>query len=181
VTRTRSEGRHTARAAALAFALALAAGGCGGDGEPEERAPAADRVPVPTKPPPSESSRERPERGENRGEESGSARTTPEPAPGGAAGEEPVRTEVELGVDRAGVRPARVKVAPFVAVRVTLRQDDGGRYVLAFGTRRLTVDARRPVARLLLRGLPAGGRHVGRPVAGTRRGARITASAEPGP
>jgi hypothetical protein len=168
------------RPVTLLAALALAAAGCGGDEEP---AGAGERAAT-AAPPPSKAERDRQDAGGERDagrEEGSSAPTTPEPAPGGAAGEEPVRTEVELTVEPGGVRPARVKVAPFVAVNVTLRQDDGGRYALAFGTRRLAVDARRPVARLMLRGLPAGGRHVGRPVAGTRRGVRIVASAEPGP
>jgi hypothetical protein len=167
------------RPVTLLAALALAAAGCGGDEEP---AGAGERAAT-AAPPPSKAERDRQDAGGERDarEEGSSAPTTPEPAPGGAAGEEPVRTEVELTVEPGGIRPARVKVAPFVAVNVTLRQDDGGRYALAFGTRRLAVDARRPVARLMLRGLPAGGRHVGRPVAGTRRGVRIVASAEPGP
>ncbi len=104
---------------------------------------------------------------------------SPEDQEGGAGDEIPARSQA-LFTGRGGrISPRRVRVPPFIAVRVELRSADGARYRLRGGGKTLraggrlssmgaTFDGLRPGRRLTLSG--AGGRAV-----------VVEASAEPGP
>ena len=106
----------------------------------------------------------------------GSARS-PEDEPGGAGDEIPARAEAIITGRRGRLSPRKVRVPPFIAVRVVLRSGDGKAYqlngagmTLSAGGRRsdtATFDGLRPGRRLLMRS--TGGRVV------------VEASAEPGP
>jgi hypothetical protein len=102
---------------------------------------------------------------------------SPEDRPGGAGDESPARTQALFTGRGGSVRPRRVQVPPFIAIRVELRSADGRAYRLRFGRRSIAVGG--------------GGRSVshtfdglrpGRSLVGTGAGrVVIEASAEPGP
>lgn len=177
-----------ALAAALA-AAALALGACGGDDEDapapapdsgadtEEAAPPADTGPDEAQPQPPVPD-EQPAAPEGQGEERPKPRPSPEDQPGGAGDEIPASSQALLTGRGGRVRPRKVRVPPFIAVRVVLRSADGAPYTLSGAGRRVsaggrissmsaTFDGLRPGRRLVLTG--AGGRVT------------IEASAEPGP
>ena len=102
---------------------------------------------------------------------------SPEDQPGGA-GDEQAASSQALFTGRGGsVRPRRVQVPPFIAIRVELRSADRRAYRLRFGMRSLAVGAGRRSASHSFDGLRPGRRLVGM---GEGR-VVIEASAEPGP
>jgi hypothetical protein len=79
------------------------------------------------------------------------------------------------------ITPRVVRVPAFISVRVELRSDDGGPYVLRFGRRTLAVrDEVRSVSHRF-DGLRPGAALVGRSATGAGNPVRIEATAEPGP
>lgn len=107
------------------------------------------------------------------------APTSPEDEPGGGGDEEPARTEVRLVGTRAGVRPLRAGVAPYISVRITLVSRDGSKHTLKIEGRTLAVGGTRKSAFVELSGLPPGRAYRG--VADGARKVRIVSASEPGP
>ena len=96
----------------------------------------------------------------------------------GGAGDELEASSQALFTGRGGrIRPTRVRVPPFIAIRVELRSADGRPYGLRFGKRAIVVGGRRKSASLTLEGMRPGRRLRG---SGSAR-VVIEASAEPGP
>lgn len=84
--------------------------------------------------------------------ETGEARSSPEDEQGGAGDEEPIGSEVRIEGNAGRLRPRRVRVSPFIAVRLELRSKDGSRYRASVAGRTLTAEPDRP-ARITLDGL----------------------------
>jgi hypothetical protein len=165
------------RTTACAVAAVLALAGCGGDDEPatdtaartdtdartETEAPQATVTapgPAPTETIPPES---------------------PEDQPGGAGDEVPARSIAMFVGSRGRITPSKVRVPPFIAVRVELRSADGRSYALRFRNRTLRVGGAVATRSTVFAGLRAGEGLAGRPVPPTRNGVLVEASAEPGP
>ena len=102
---------------------------------------------------------------------------SPEDRPGGAGDEQPPSAQALFTGRGGSIRPRRVQVPPFVALRVELRSGDGRAYRLRFGRRSIAVGGGRSSASLTFDGLRPGRRLVGM---GSGR-VVIEASAEPGP
>lgn len=173
--------------AAVLCAAALGAGCGGGDeDEPQPRDTGAQPAPATTKqeteaaPPGKEGAggsggAQAPPAGET-GE--GPAGGSPEDQPGGAGDEIPARSQALITGRDGRVSPRRVRVPPFISVRVELHSADGAEYTLSGGGKTITAggavatmtadfDGLRPGRRLVLSG-PAGK-------------VTVEASAEPGP
>ena len=169
--------------AALAFALA----GCGGDDEPADSVSTqayTDMVPDTTA------------TTETQAEDTTATDVNPETetlpddgngtgtgggGTGGAGDEEPAQTLALFTAKNGKVTPRRVQVPAFISIRVELRSDDGGPYVLRFGRRTLAVRLELPSVSHRFDGLRPGAALVGKSVAGAGNGVRIEATAEPGP
>jgi hypothetical protein len=106
---------------------------------------------------------------------------SPEDEPGGAGDEEPARSLALLTGRDGRIRPRRVRVPAFIAVRVELRSADGGTYALRFGGRRLATGPEISSVSAMFAGLRPGEALVGEPVGGAGNPVRIEATAEPGP
>jgi hypothetical protein len=163
-------GRTRFRIACAASIIGLALAGCSDDDEPDTT---GTQTPPVTAPERTDTAPER-ERTSTGGE---TGRTSPEDRPGGAGDEEAARSQA-LFTGRGGkIRPPRVQVPPFIAIRVELRSADGRPYGLRFGKRVVVVGGTRRSASLTLDGMRPGRRLEG---SGTAR-VVIEASAEPGP
>jgi hypothetical protein len=165
------------RAAAWVAVAALAAGGCGGDDESETDTGARTQT-TPT----TETEEPRatvtspgpaPEATVPEGE-------SPEDQPGGAGDEVPARSLALFNARAGRIRPAVVRVPPFIAIRVELHSNDGRSYALTFGDRTVRVGPRISSASTVLDGLRPGRAYTGTP-RGRGNPVRIEASAEPGP
>ena len=175
----RAAGRVGALAAAL---LALALSACGGDEEPAGTgaqggaAPERTTSAAPTRKTTASTSTE-----DTTDEEttSGPRGGGGEDQQGGAGDERPIASEVRLSARDGRISPRRVSVPPFIAVRLELRSEDGGRYGLRVSGRELTVGAGRDRDRVVLDGLTPGRSYVARPL-GRGNAVRIVASSEPG-
>jgi hypothetical protein len=107
--------------------------------------------------------------------------TSPETQEGGAGDEVPAQSLALLTGSGGRITPRVVRVPAFISVRVELRSDDGGPYVLRFGRRTLAVrDEVRSVSHRF-DGLRPGAALVGRSATGAGNPVRIEATAEPGP
>lgn len=174
--------------AAVLCAAALGAGCGGGDeDEPQPRDTGAQPAPDTTKqgteaaPPGKEGAggsggAQAPPAGETG--EGPPAGGSPEDQPGGAGDEIPARSQALITGRDGRVSPRRVRVPPFISVRVELHSADGAEYTLSGGGKTITAggavatmtadfDGLRPGRRLVLSG-PAGK-------------VTVEASAEPGP
>lgn len=184
LTRSSSAGsRRGFRDAGLAsiIALALAAGGCGDD-EDKAESGAVDTATAPstqtgarTDPARTGTSTESTDTG------AGSTATTPtspEDQPGGAGDEVPASSQAMLTGKGGAIKPSRVQVPPFIAIRVELRSADGARYSLRFGKRTISAGGSIGSASHLFGGLKTGERLVG---SGPSGRVVIEASADPGP
>lgn len=162
--------------AAAALAVAVLVAGCGGDDDDEvATTPAlpapADTAPDPVTTPPAET---QPPPGDPEGE----AEAPPVP-PGEQQGdEEAIRSEAVFSGRGGELRPRRVRVPAYIAVRVILRSVDGGSYELRIGGTRLAVDGESRIAEADLDGLLPGEAYEGRSPEGN---VRVVPSAEPGP
>jgi hypothetical protein len=104
----------------------------------------------------------------------------PEEQPGGAGDEEPAQSQAAFTGQGGRLTPPRVRVAPFIAIRVELRSADGGEYGLSCGGQVLRVDADIETASTRIAGRRPGDRLRCEPQGG-HNGVTISASAEPGP
>lgn len=164
------------RRGCLTALAAAALAGCGDD-EGRVEQDTADRAT--TRPAPTAPARTAPGREETVTvpEDDLTTPASPEDRPGGAGDEQPASSQA-LFTGRGGrVRPGRVQVPPFIAIRVELRSGDGRAYWLRFGRRSVAVGGRRRSASHIFGGLRPGRRLVG---TGAGR-VVIEASAEPGP
>ena len=180
--RPRRRCRHRRLVSIVAAALLLA--GCGDDegdaarqAAPRDTAartmtqPATDPVP-PAAAPEGEGTSTAPPASDRTAPES------PEDRPGGAGDEVPASSHA-LFTGRAGtIRPRRVRVPPFIAIRAELRSSDGRRYSLRFGRRSIAAGGDIETASTTFDGL-----RPGRQLVGIGRAGRVVieASAEPGP
>ena len=151
---------------------ALALGGCGADEEPAQ--PSATGSSSTT------SSSESSTNGSTSTgtSESTETRSSPEDDEGSAGDERPIRSEVRVEGRDGALTPRRLRVAPFIAVRLELRSRDERHYrarvagrtlVAGPGERaRITLDGLMPDRSYALRGLDGAG------------DVRIVASGEPG-
>lgn len=103
---------------------------------------------------------------------------TPEDGPGGAGDEQPISSQALLTGRGGKIAPRRVRVPPFIAIRVELRSADGAVYALRFGKRVIRVNADTPSVSTTFDGLRPGRRLSGTGGSGS---VLIEASAEPGP
>jgi hypothetical protein len=161
---------------ALAAAAAIAAAGCGGDDEGKKR---ADTAPPPSNPAPAPPAKTK--TADQRTQPSRSTSTSPEERPGGAGDEVPARSPALLTGRGGEIRPRRVRVPPFIAIRVELRSADGRTYALRFGRKVIRVGPQVAAMSTTLSGLHQGEAVTGRPVGGQGNPVRIEASGEPGP
>ena len=133
----------------MGVVLSLALAGCGADEEPEQQPPTGERTTTAT----SEGTTTATTEGTGTGED----------REGGAGDEEPIGSEVRIEGRGGALTPRRVRVPPFIAVRLELRSGDEGRYrvrvagrtvaVAARGRKRITLDGLTPDRSYVLRGL----------------------------
>jgi hypothetical protein len=167
-------------------AAALAAAGCGGDDDDQTTEAASPTATGTTETgttegdrAPRTDERERTDAEREREQE----RTTPEDSPekeeGGAGDEEPARSEARFTARRGRVTPTKVRVAPFIAVQVTVVSYERSLYKVRVGGKSVNVP---PGGRGLINldGLRPGKRYLGK-VEPSGQTIRIEASAEPGP
>jgi hypothetical protein len=121
---------------------------------PAPTAPPTSTATTPTKPPPS----------------------TTSTVPGGS---EPARTELTFTASKAGIKPRRASVAPFVAVKVSLVSADRSAHTLRIDGKTLKVGGARKSAFVTLPGLRPGKTYKGR--ADGSIPITILSSSEPGP
>jgi hypothetical protein len=105
--------------------------------------------------------------------------TTPEDEPEDGGGSEPTRTELEFRGTKAGIKPTKASVAPFISVKVTLTSEDGSAHTLTINGQTAKVGGTRTSAFFTLPGLPSGKSYRG--VADGSTQVRILSSSEPGP
>ncbi|HZI91272.1 MAG TPA: hypothetical protein VFD31_06565 [Thermoleophilaceae bacterium] len=173
--------------AAVAVAATLVAG-CGGDDEPAPR----DSGRAETEKAPEGSTTET-EPKDAKGSEGGGAEApppgeqdpaappgggSPEDQPGGAGDEIPARSQALITGRDGRLSPRRVRVPPFISVRVELRSADGAEYTLAGGGKRITAGGRVEAMTADFDGLRPGRRLV---LTGPAGKVIVEASAEPGP
>lgn len=155
-------------------AAGLLLGGCG-DEEPEPDPPAQtaprESVPQPVTAPPPETTATRAEPDPQE-----EPLTVPEEELQGD--EEPIRSEAVFTGRNGKLTPSRVRVPAFIAIRVILRNGDGGNYSLRIDGKLLAVGHARRTDELDLPGLLPQRSYVGK---GPQGNVRIEASAEPGP
>jgi hypothetical protein len=108
--------------------------------------------------------------------------TSPEDQPGGAGDETPIATQALFTANGGRISPARVRVPPFIAVRVVLQAKDAKAYTLIVGGKEVAVGEGRTRASVRLDGLRPGARYVAHNQFGNKPAALvIVANAEPGP
>ncbi len=167
----------------LAAALcALAFPGCGGDDEPAATTDAAT-TPTETQST-SETVEETRAQTESEREQTTAedTSTSPEDVPGGAGDAEPARSLAQFTAKGGRIRPRAIRVAPFIAVRVELRTQDGTGYALDFGGgKSLTTGPQVSSSSTEFDGLRPGEELVGKPLGNKGNIVRVVASAEPGP
>jgi hypothetical protein len=106
---------------------------------------------------------------------------SPEDQPGGAGDEVPARSIAMFTGSGGKIRPPRVRVPPFIAVRVELRSADGRTYALRFRDRVVRAGGGVASQSTVFRGLRPGRVLVGRSIAPPGSDVVVEASAEPGP
>lgn len=150
-------------------------GGCGGDGadEPANPAPAApvETAPAPVTTPPPETTTSVPEK-----EPVPEPRTVPEEELQGD--EEAIRSEAVFTGKGGKLTPSKIEVPAFIAIRVILRNGDGGSYSIEINGQRLIVGHAKRTDELKLDGLLPQKKYVGESPQGD---IVISATAEPGP
>jgi hypothetical protein len=162
--------------------LLLAVAGCGGDGD-DETTPSAATTPTATEPAVTTEPEDGPlGTGESEIEPGSTApATSPETQTGGAGDEVPAESLAQLTGSGGRITPRVVRVPAFISIRVELRSEDGGPYVLRFGGRTLAVRSELPTVSRRFDGLRPGAALVGRSATGAGNPVRIEATAEPGP
>ena len=165
------------RLAIAAASAILVVGGCGDDDE--EPAETATAPSTQTEPETTTTDAERPAE-TTTVPEAEQPPPPPEEQPGGAGDEEPAQSQAAFTGRSGRVTPPRVRVAPFIAIRIQLRSADGADYGLSCGGRTLRVDADIETASTRTAGRRPGDRLRCSPL-GSHNGVTIAASAEPGP
>jgi hypothetical protein len=108
--------------------------------------------------------------------------TSPEQQPGGAGDETPIATQALFTGKNGTVTPARIRVPPFIAVKVVLQAKDEKGYTLVVAGKEVAVGEGRGRASVRLDGLRPGARYVAKNQFGNRPATLvIVANAEPGP
>ena len=108
--------------------------------------------------------------------------TSPEQQPGGAGDETPIATQALFTGKGGKVSPSRVRVPPFIAVKVVLQAKDEKGYTLVVAGKEIAVGERRGRASVRLDGLRPGARYVAKNQFGNKPATLvIVANAEPGP
>jgi len=108
--------------------------------------------------------------------------TSPEQQPGGAGDETPIATQALFTGKGGKVSPSRVRVPPFIAVKIVLRAADEKGYTLLVGGKEVAVGEGRTEATLRLDGLRPGAKYVLHNQFGNKpKTLVIVANAEPGP
>jgi hypothetical protein len=109
-------------------------------------------------------------------------KTSPESQPGGAGDETPIATQALFTAKGGNVSPSRVRVPPFIAVKIVLRAVDEKGYTLLVNGKEVAVGEGRTEATLRLDGLRPGAKYVLHNQFGNKpRTLVIVANAEPGP
>jgi hypothetical protein len=107
---------------------------------------------------------------------------SPESQPGGAGDETPIATQALFTAKGGKVSPSRVRVPPFIAVKIVLRGVDEKGYTLLVSGKEVAVGEGRTEATLRLDGLRPGAKYVLHNQFGNKpRTLTIVANAEPGP
>jgi hypothetical protein len=107
---------------------------------------------------------------------------SPESQPGGAGDETPIATQALFTGKGGKVSPSRIRVPPFIAVKVVLQAKDEKAYTLLVGGKEVAVGEGRTEASVRLDGLRAGAKYVARNQFGNKPATLvIVANAEPGP
>ena len=159
----------------------LAVTGCGGDGD-DEGATTAATTPAATEPATTPTRDDSLGTSQSEIPPAGTApSTSPETQTGGAGDEVPAESLALLTGRDGRITPRVVRVPAFISIRVELRSDDGGPYVLRFGRRTLAVRLELPSVSHRFNGLRPGAALVGKSVTGAGNAVRIEATAEPGP
>jgi hypothetical protein len=108
--------------------------------------------------------------------------TSPEQQPGGAGDETPIATQALFTAKGGKVSPSRIRVPPFIAVKIVLRAADEKGYTLLVNRKEVAVGEGRTEATLRLDGLRPGAKYVLHNQFGNKpRTLVIVANAEPGP
>ena len=108
--------------------------------------------------------------------------TSPEEQPGGAGDETPIATQALFTAKGGKVSPSRVRVPPFIAVKVVLQAKDEKAYTLVVGGKEVAVGEGRTGASVKLDGLRPGAKYVAHNQFGNKPATLvIIANAEPGP
>jgi hypothetical protein len=106
----------------------------------------------------------------------------PENQQGGAGDETPIATQALFTAKGGKVSPSRIRVPPFIAVKVVLRAKDEKGYTLVVNGKEVAVGEGRTEATVRLDGLRAGAKYVLHNQFGNKpRTLVIVANAEPGP
>jgi hypothetical protein len=107
---------------------------------------------------------------------------SPEQQPGGAGDETPIATQALFTGKGGKVSPSRVRVPPFIAVKILLQAKDEKGYTLLVNGKEVAVGEGRSQATLRLDGLRPGAKYVLHNQFGnTPKTLVIVANAEPGP
>jgi hypothetical protein len=108
--------------------------------------------------------------------------TSPEQQPGGAGDETPIATQALFTGKGGKVSPSRVRVPPFIAVKIVLHAKDEKGYTLLVDGKEVAVGEGRTKATVRLDGLRPGAKYVLHNQFGNKPGTLvIVANAEPGP
>ncbi|MBX5470413.1 MAG: hypothetical protein IRZ21_11000 [Thermoleophilaceae bacterium] len=175
-----------ALAAPALIAAAIGAGGCGGERRAATTgtspgtttAPAATST-APAETTPADGTQTAPAAPTATG---GTETTTgPESAPGGAGDEEAARSEVEFEGEGGRITPTRVRVAPFIQIKVELKSKDGRHYGIVVAGKRLDAGLGRGDSSVTVPGLRQEKSYNVRVTAGSPSRLTIVASSEPGP
>jgi len=155
---------------------ALVLGGCGADEEPATPSSTGSGSTTSTTSPSEGSTAGSTETGTSESTETG--RSSSEDDEGGAGDEQPIRSEVRVEGRDGSLTPRRIRVPPFIAVRLELRSRDDRRYRVSIAGRTL-VAGPQDRARLTLDGLMPDRSYALRGLDGVND-VRIVASGEPG-
>lgn len=173
-------------------ACLLAAPGCGGDDDERgsPRSPSSDTRTAPTthtkteaadansdadrRPPPTNNVAS----GDGRTEAGSEGVGSREDQPGGAGDEISAETQAEISGEGGELSPGRVRVPPFIAIRVELRSVDGAAYRLSGGGKRIAVGGAVKSASAEFAGLRPDKRLI---LSGPSGRVVVEPSAEPGP
>ena len=168
-----------AAAAALLSGVALVAAGCGGDDEKKSTADGAATQTTSSQETDTATAETTPKaRTVTTPAETTGGTTSPEKQPGGAGDEVPNATQALITGRGGKLSPSTVSVAPFIAVTVELRSNDGLDYSLRGGGKSLSAGEGHNSASATFDGLRPGKTLV---LTGPQGRVTVSANADPGP